>query len=289
MKTKYIVFGSILLALIGLGVFLISQKKEEPTPEPVPVVEEPYANQASIGTSVEGRNIASYTFGNGEEHLVFVGTIHGGYEWNTALLSYKLVDYLIDTPNAVPENVKVTVIPVLNPDGLQKIVGSEGRFDAVNAPAVGQTYAGRFNANEVDLNRNFDCNWAPTSTWRSQTVSAGANAFSEPEALAFKQFTEKEEPDVVVFFHSSGDGVYSSACNNGVLLETQTAMNVYSQGSGYPAQGLFDAYPITGDAEGWLATIGIPALTVELSTHEVIEWQKNKAGVEALIRHYNNK
>jgi len=43
---------------------------------------------------------------------------------------------------------------------------------------------------------------------------------------------------------------------------------------------------VTGDAEGWLASIGIPAITVELSTHETIEWEKNFAGIRALLDHF---
>jgi hypothetical protein len=40
--------------------------------------------------------------------------------------------------------------------------------------------------NDVDLNRNFDCKWQPTSTWRSTSVSAGTQPFSEPEAAAIR-------------------------------------------------------------------------------------------------------
>jgi hypothetical protein len=63
-------------------------------------------------------------------------------------------------------------------------------------------------------------------------------------------------------------------------------MNAYASASGYPAVDSFDAYEITGDAEGWLASIGIPAVTVELSTHEAIEWERNLAGVTALFDLY---
>src|SRR3989338_4523839 len=36
-----------------------------------------------IGTSVDGNNIIAYHFGDGPSELLFVGGIHGGYEWNT--------------------------------------------------------------------------------------------------------------------------------------------------------------------------------------------------------------
>ena len=35
--------------------------------------------------------------------------------------------------------------------------------------------------------------------------------------------------------------------------------------------------------DGWLASIGVPAITVELSSHESVDWDKNLAGVKALL------
>jgi hypothetical protein len=82
--------------------------------------------------------------------------------------------------------------------------------------------------------------------------------------------------------------VYASECEEGVLPETLTVMNTYGEAAGYKTVASFDAYPVTGDAEGWLASIGIPAITVELATHETIEWQKNLAGAEALISYFGS-
>ena len=39
---------------------------------------------------------------------------------------------------------------------------------ADTATAPNTTGKGRFNANNVDLNRNFDCSWQATSSWRGQ-------------------------------------------------------------------------------------------------------------------------
>ena len=63
-------------------------------------------------------------------------------------------------------------------------------------------------------------------------------------------------------------------------------MNVYSQASGYKAIKTFDAYEVSGDVEGWLASINIPAITVELKTHETVEWERNLAGIKAILKHY---
>ena len=265
------------------------------TPEPVPTPEMPIEESAAagphertIGTSVAGRPITAYTYGEGDTHLLFVGGIHGGYEWNSVLLAYTFMDHIAANPEVVPENVRVTVVPVLNPDGLEAVVGTDGRFAAADvsegALPVG---TGRFNANAVDLNRNFDCKWQPESTWRGNVVSAGAAPFSEPEAATLRDFVLAHNPAAVVFWHSQSNAVYASECEEGVLPETRTVMDLYATAAAYPAVDSFDAYPISGDAEGWLASIGIPAITVELATHETIEWEKNRAGTEALLRYYS--
>jgi hypothetical protein len=66
-------------------------------------------------------------------------------------------------------------------------------------------------------------------------------------------------------------------------------MNTYATAAGYPAVDVFSPYTVTGDAEGWLASIGIPAVTVELATHKTIEWEKNLAGFVALMKLYGTQ
>lgn len=268
--------------VVGVGVFLLARQEVslEEGAEPVAT-----STHKVIGVSVQGRAIDAYTYGTGEIHLTFVGGIHGGYEWNSILLAYELMDYLVENPTVVPANVSVTVIPDANPDGTFKIVGKEGRFVAGDVTVSDQA-PGRFNANGVDLNRNFACKWQPNATWRGNSVSAGTSAFSEPEAVALRDFFTEVRPTAAVFFHSQANAVYASECESGILPETLTIMNAYAAATGYQAISTFDAYPVTGDVEGWLASLGIPAITVELATHESVEWAKNRLGIEALLSLY---
>jgi hypothetical protein len=243
--------------------------------------------ESIIGTSVEGRDIMAYHFGTGETELLLVGGMHGGYEWNTVSLAYEFVDYFEENPSAVPANQRITIVPVLNPDGLYKTVGSAGRFTQADVPSsLSETVPGRFNANDVDLNRNFDCNWQRTGTWQSREVSGGTEPFSEPESQALRNYVETHNPTAVVVWYSAAGGVFASKCTGGSLPETLTLTNLYADASGYPAYEDFDFYDITGDAINWLAKTNIPAISVLLTTHEDIEWTKNRAGIEALLAHY---
>ena len=294
MKPKVII--TIVLVLVA-GIIFVAVKNTLPTPKPIVEVKTNEPIYKIIGTSVEGRKIESYTFlpddgqagGNGTTtHLAFVGGVHGGYEWNSVLLAYQFIDHLSATSTVIPKNLTITVIPTANPDGLFKVVGKEGRFVAADASVNETTLAsGRFNARGVDLNRNFDCKWQPEATWRSQKVGAGTAAFSEPEAMAIKNFVLNNKPTAVVFWHSQANAVYASECQAGVLPQTLAIMNAYAKAAGYAAVPAFTAYPVTGDAEGWLASINIPAITVELKTHETIEWEQNLAGIKALFNYYS--
>lgn len=275
------------VSVLLLAFFFLRLNAIPNEPATVPVAQTEGPVHTVIGASVEGRNIDVYTYGTGTNHILFVGGVHGGYEWNSVLLAYTFIDYLDANPNFIPTDMTISVIPSANPDGVHKVTKKDGRFSVADVSTNEEVLAsGRFNANKVDLNRNFDCKWKPKSMWRSKTVSAGTAPFSEPEAEALKNFVLKNEPDAVIFWHSQSNAVYASECENGILPETLAIMNAYSRASGYPAIKTFDAYEITGDSEGWLASIGIPAITVELKTHETIEWDKNLLGIKALTGYF---
>jgi len=304
MKTFLIAVIAVLLVAVG-GYFIIYglpgksttvQNPDEITTDDSMVVDEIASStdameenkpEEVIGTSVDGNDITAYHYGTGEKEVLFVGGIHGGYSWNTALVAYDLMDYLGQNPDVVPENVRVTIIPVMNPDGLEKIVGTTGRFSPSEVTlSVAQTEPGRFNANDVDLNRNFDCDWQEEGTWQSKTVSGGSAAFSEPESAAIRNYVEGHSIAAAVVWYGAAGGVFASNCHNGVLPETTTLTELYGEASGYKVYKSFNFYDITGDMVNWFAKEEIPAISVLLTNHTDVEWDKNRAGIDALLNYY---
>jgi hypothetical protein len=95
----------------------------------------PIAN-ITIGASTEGRPITAVRIGTGPRKFVLVGNTHGGPEANTHELVVQLIAYFREHLAEVPQDLSFYLIPTLNPDGL----------------ALGS----RFNARQVDLNRNMD-------------------------------------------------------------------------------------------------------------------------------------
>lgn len=305
---KNVIIAILALIVIGGGIYFVI-KNTSPAPtettnqtptttgmEPVSTTTAPAAatstvqgfgeTKSVIGTSAGGNDIVAYHFGNGAKDVLIVGGIHGGYDWNTSLFSYDLIDYFKSNPTAVPSSLSVTVIPTMNPDGQDKIIGTPGQFADTAAPAATvDTVAGRLNANNVDLNRNFDCNWKPTGVWNSHTVSGGTAAFSEPEAAAVRDYINTTKPAAVIVYYAAAGAVYSSSCNGGVLPLTTALNKVYATASGYTSYPTFNAYPLTGDMTDWLAKIGIPAISVLFTNHSDPEWTKNQAGTLAVLKY----
>jgi len=252
-------------------------------------MEKEWSRQSVIGQSEDGKNIVAYQFGTGDKELLFVGGIHGGYSANTSVVAFDLIDHINDNNDFVPEGMQVTVVPVLNPDGLSSVVNFENGFKSSDVTASeSEKVAARFNANDVDLNRNFDCEWQSNAKWQSKNVSGGSSAFSESESQAMRDYVNSNNPTAVVVWYSAGGGVYASSCRDGVLPETIDITDVYAKASGYKAYESYDFYATTGDMVNWLAKQKIPAISVLLTTHTSSETSKNIDGAEALVKYYSN-
>jgi murein DD-endopeptidase MepM/ murein hydrolase activator NlpD len=223
-----------------------------------------------IGRSVQGRSIAAYRIGQGPIKVVLIGDIHGQFEANTYELARQLLAHFQASPGQVPGNVSLWIIPTMNPDGL----------------ATGH----RWNANDVDLNRNADTDLdgCGGNDWSPDTVglegdhpgAGGAYPFSEPEARAVRDFLD--DAWIAVFYHSAAEAIFADTCQR--HLPSARLAQVLSAGSGYPVpEEGWAGYPLTGEFSDYLAGEGVAAATVELSNHEDVEFERNLAAVQLLL------
>ncbi len=240
---------------------------EPPSAEPQPsetALAPALYSEFVFGASVEGRDLRGYRLGTGSRILLLVGAVHGGFEANSAALIEQLAAHFRDHPSDILPDITLLLIPVLNPDGL----------------ARGRTLEGRFNANAVDLNRNWSCGWSPVAYFRDQTVSAGASAFSEPETQALSALIQTVQPSAALFYHAAASGVFGGDCGGdfGSAGLTET----YGRAAEYDFGSDFSAYPVTGTAPAWVNSLGIPAADVELASSTEIEFERNLRGVMAV-------
>lgn len=248
-----------------------------------PTAQPAFPSSAILGYSLNGNPITVYRFGQGKTSLVLIGGIHGGYEWNTILLAYAILDHFSEDKGEISPDVSLYIIPNANPDGLFQVSGQVGRFSPNSLAA--DTSPGRFNARRVDLNRNWDCNWSSQATWRQQPVSGGEFPFSEPETQILRDFLLDLRPAAVLFWHSAANGVFAGGCGE-PYPPSVTLARLYGEAAGYPVHGEFFHYAVTGEASDWLSTQEIPTISVELRNHTNLDLAQNLAGVYALLAFY---
>lgn len=237
------------------------------TPIPTPRLQDiptatPLPAAFVFGQSVDRHELRAFRYGTGGNVIMLIAGIHAGFEANTVELMEEFQAYFENNPGRINDNISFIIVPVLNPDGLSQ----------------GRVLKGRFNGNQVDLNRNWACGWSKNAIFQNGPVDSGTHAFSEPETIALGSLIQRVNPKVVLFYHSAANGVFAGSCEGHETISFKLA-EIYGEASGYPYGEPFSAYPVTGTAPAWLASLGIPALDVELSTATGIEFERNLRAV----------
>ncbi len=239
------------------------------TPTPPPAEEDtPELVEEGIGFSAGGQPIRLYTLGDGSRVVTLVGGIHAGFAPAGVAVVERAMTHFQQNPEEIPDGVALHFIPNINPD---------------SDLAPGEL-AGRVNANGVDVNRNFGCDWSANATWRGGTINAGSGAFSEPEASALRDYLLDARPAVVIFYDArSSEGWVSPGECDDSIGDTQPLAQAYATASGYVYQ-MTD--PINGDASNWLISQDIPAFFILLRDYTELNesaWSRNLDGIRDTI------
>lgn len=246
-----------------------------PTPTPVPSPTAWQPATLEIGRSVNGAPIEAMRFGGGERALIFIGGLHAGFAPASVTVAQEAITYFSDNPGAVPGSLTLYIVPNANPD---------------SATTPGDLL-GRLNANKVDLNRNWDCNWIADPLWRGATLSgAGGTApFSEPETRALSQFILDTQPAVVVLWMArSTDGLVSPGRCGARTQVSAELTTLYGTAAGYNTADFTNltGVGLNGDSADWLDSQGIPAISVLLPDYTNADWRNNRLAILALLRAY---
>lgn len=218
----------------------------------------------SVGTSVQGRPIYGYFYGYGSKKIIFYGSMHGS-EYNTYSTMNRWITELDYNISSIPLDKTIIIIPTLNPDGIAN--------------------ATRFNANGVDLNRNFN-----TGTWTSGTYflddyypeGGGSSPFSEPETRVIRNLMITHSPYLTISYHSAASYVIPSNTSLAISLG-QTYANLSGYSYVQPgADGAF-TYDITGTFSEWAEANGYNSLVVELATFYYDEFSLNKKAMWEMV------
>ena len=206
----------------------------------------------TIGFSVQGRAILALKVSDNvnvkepEPEVRIVG-VHHGNEWISAEIPILFAHYLVENYGSDPDVTEMVnereiwIIPIFNPDG-----------------HVVQT---RYNANSVDLNRDYGYMW---ENWGSSP-----SPYSQPETQAMFEFSQKHNFTLSLSYHSYGEIVnyiwnYSPNEPPDSPMVRQYS-NGYASFNGYWVTEGYDWYETHGDLNDY--SYGIDAdvdWTIEL-------------------------
>jgi len=215
----------------------------------------PKATHHIVGKSVQNRPIMCTVAGQGEDTIFILATIHGNESAGTPLVR-RLADYLQQHADLL-QGRKVVLLPVANPDGM-----------ANNS---------RYNANGVDLNRNF------AAANRRNNTQNGYTALSEPEAGTIASLIRQHAPDRIVSIHQP------SACVD-YDGPAWALANHMAQHCDLPVRKLGAQSGSLGSYAG--LTLHIPIITLELpgnadSLNEDSLWQRYGPALVAAVVYPN--
>ena len=235
----------------------------------------------AIGYSVNKKEIKCYKIGRGKFKILFVGGTHGN-EVGTVKLCSKLVNWLSSNISKY-ERFTFFIIPCLNLDGYLESCKNPDYWHGGSV--------GRFNANKVDLNRNFDTpNFQPQAYWahgkkyqEKSEVFSGEKPFSEPETKALADLIQIEKTQLVFAFHNAGKDVIADK-------DSQKLAHIFSDASGYKFESDAEWNKVlrSGTFKEWCEIKKIAFIETEGSSRWGSDWRKHQTGISAILDSLSN-
>lgn len=219
-----------------------------------------------IGYSVNHAPLTIYRVGTGSSIIVVMAELHGD-EINTSHLVRSLMTDFQTAPSSVLNSFTIYFLPEANPDGL--------------------TTLSRYNADNVDLNRNWDTNdWIANPVepgGEAKNGAGGAQAFSEPETVAISKWllelrTLSSTRLIVISYHSATPPkglVQPGYTLLGKVHQTdedaaRIAGTIAPQ-LGYPYSATWTSYEVNGEFIHWCADKSISCVDVELPSKDDLD------------------
>ena len=195
----------------------------------------PFCRSETITSTAFQRPISTLVIGTGPRKVLFTAAHHAN-EWITALLLLKYAEDLAEAIQSdgilfgqkardLAEAVTIYLIPMVNPDGVDLVVGAiePGNIQYDLAQRLAQDYPSipfpngwKANLLGVDLNMNYPAGWLQAREIKfSQGYTTpgprdyvGRAPLDQLETKALAEFTEFLDPALVLAYHSQGKEIY---------------------------------------------------------------------------------
>ncbi len=187
----------------------------------------------SAGKSTGGRNILAMGLGDVRGAPMYVSGVHGG-DWLATLVLLRFVRALLESRqtgvpfagmdlSALQSDVRLLVVPCLNPDGLELFLhgaGAAGHLSGFVRGLWRKDTPWQANLRGVDLAKNFDCGWRQTGS-PSPKGSSGCKPFSEPESRCIANLCAGVGPRSLYLL---GRGKEEFSCRCGAIAPPKAAL-----------------------------------------------------------------
>lgn len=229
------------------------------------------AGAVCLGRSVSGRAIPMLTLGDGADECVYVGAHHASEHITSTLLLYFVMDAL-SSDASFP--CRVTVIPCLNPDGVELQIHGASEGDLLRDRQLRMNGGVDFthwqaNARGVDLNHNYNAGFYEYKKIEAElgilggapTRYAGPYPESEPESGRLANYISFNDVRGILTLHTQGEVIYYGKKMTKIAKEAARL-------TGYALESASGA-PSYGGLTDWATeSLGIPSLTVECGRGE---------------------
>ena len=235
--------------------------------------------------SVLGRGVPMITVGEGEKQIFYIGAHHGAERITSAVLIKFVAEFCAHAKrgtavcgmnlNYIMKSRTLCIIPMLNPDGVE-ISANGAQNDSMLYPRLVRMNGShdftlwQANARGVDLNHNYDANFAeykklePTLGICGGCASkySGEYPESEPETGALCNYLRFNKPTALMTLHTQGREIYYTSGGKCTQASKAAAAKLASL-TGYKLNIPEGTAAYGGLTDFCIQKLGIPAFTLE--------------------------
>ncbi len=252
----------------------------------------PALSEQVIGTTAYGRSLYRLQVGTGPR-TVYYNAAHHANEWITTPTVLSCLEWLLAEMSrgssvlglpldTLLRQVTLYLVPMVNPDGVDLVVGAANERETAAAEAIAQDYpqipfpdGWKANLNGVDLNLNYPAQWNQARKIKEAQgyVSpaprdyVGPEPLSERESRSMFDTTEELDPDLTIAWHTQGKEIYWKFLD----LEPEGARELGEQmarASGYRLEEIPYASSFAGYKDWFIQDFDRPGYTIEAGEGE---------------------
>ena len=253
----------------------------------------PIISVRQFGTTAFGRPLHAMTIGSGARKVLFTAAHHAN-EWITAYVLLRFAEELAAAitsggslygiPASTLAKTEITLVPLVNPDGVDLVTGAIASGSvpyalaqelADNYPDIPFPNGWKANLLGVDLNLQYPAKWLRAREIKfSQGYTrpgprdfVGRAPLNQLESRALAELTEEIDPALVLAYHTQGKVIYWQF--NGIEVPgAQALANDFARTSGYALEDVPEQSAYAGYKDWFIQNFRRPGFTIEVGEGE---------------------